>query len=158
MTNVYYEKLRRRLIDSKSLLRANLIEGLAFESANVDTSLLFLLKDGVESETFGWAVTDPSISSLNLTLRTYASVRRESRYDIVPMVDSAWDGVRNKVESNTRRLGSFAKISLGIKLAGNDRFVVSPRDKQLTNSEILDVYALYGLTREEIQIVEVQTK
>lgn len=130
MTNVYYEKIRRRLIDSKSLLQANLIEGLAFESANVDTSLIFLFKEGVESEIFSWGVTDPLISSLNLTRRTYATVRRESRYDIVPMVDSSWDSIRNKVESNTRKLGSFAKISLGMKLAGNDRFVVLEKDKQ----------------------------
>jgi hypothetical protein len=130
MTNVYYEKLRRRLIDSKSLLQAILIEGLAFESANVDTSLLFLLKEGVESEKFGWSVTDPSISSLTINPRSYDSVRRESRYDIVPMINSAWDGVRNKVEANTIKLGSFSKISLGMKLAGNDRFVVSEQDKK----------------------------
>jgi hypothetical protein len=130
MTNVYYEKLRRRLIDSKSLLRVILIEGLVFESANVDTSLLFLLKGAVESETFGWAVTDPGISSLNLISRSYASVRRESRYDIVPKVDEAWDSIREKIESNTRRLGSFSKISLGMKLSGNDRFVAPAHDKK----------------------------
>jgi hypothetical protein len=130
MTNVYYEKLRRRLIDSKSLLQANLIEGLAFESANVDTSLVFLLRESVASETFLWGVTEPSISSLILSARTYDSVRQESRYDIVPKVDSWWDGIRSKVETNTRKLGSFTKISLGMKLAGNDRFVVTERDKE----------------------------
>jgi type I restriction-modification system DNA methylase subunit len=130
MTNVYYEKLRRRLIDSKSLLQVNLIEGLAFESANVDTSLVFLLRESVDSEKFLWGVTEPSISSLNLSPRTYESVRQESRHDIVPKVDSSWDSIRSKVELNTRKLGSFTKISLGMKLAGNDRFVATARDKE----------------------------
>jgi type I restriction-modification system DNA methylase subunit len=128
MTNVYYEKLRHLMIDTKSLSRVNLIEGLAFEAANVDTSLLFLRNKGVETETFEWAVTDPTISMPKLTTRTYASVRKEGRYDIVPTVDTAWDSVRDKLERETRKLGSFAKISLGMKLAGNDRFVVPDRD------------------------------
>jgi len=96
----------------------------------VDTSLVFILRESVASETFLWGVTEPSISSLILSARTYDSVRQESRYDIVPKVDSWWDGIRSKVETNTRKLGSFTKISLGMKLAGNDRFVVTERDKE----------------------------
>lgn len=130
MTNVYYEKLRRLLIESKSLQTVILIKGLAFESANVDTSLLFLHKQAVTDELYNWTITDPKISSLQLVKRTYDSARKESRYDVVPKSNALWDNVREKIEFETIKLGSFAKISLGMKLAGNDRFVASQHNEQ----------------------------
>lgn len=145
MTNVYYEKLRRLLIDSKSLQTVVLINGMAFESANVDTSLLFLHKNAVANEMYNWGITNPKVNALELVRRTYDSARRESRCDIVPNSDVMWDNIREKIESGTIKLGSFAKISLGMKLAGNDRFIVFQRDEQHPDPIVFgDDISLYG--------------
>ena len=129
MTNVYYEKLRRFIIDSLSLSRAVLIRGLVFESANVDTSLLFLCNGGIETGNYGWMLTDARMESRTHSQRTYAGVRREPRYDITPTTDPLWDSCRAKIEKAALRLGSFSKISLGMKLARNDDYVVEGRDR-----------------------------
>jgi adenine-specific DNA-methyltransferase len=46
MTNIYYKKLREFLIISKSLEEINLIDGLVFEAANIDTNIVILNKEG----------------------------------------------------------------------------------------------------------------
>lgn len=145
MTNVYYQKLRHHLVESKSLQSVVLIKGLAFETANVDTGLLFLQNKGVKDESYNWTTTDPKVSVLQFTKRTYDSVRKESRYDIVPEINPVWDAIRSKLETDSRRLGSFTKISLGMKLAGNDNFIVPVRDAEHQDSIIFgsDI-SLYG--------------
>ncbi len=129
MTNVYYEKLRKEMIDSRSLKHTALIEGLAFESANVDTSILFLYKEGVVHETYKWTKTDTHLKQLQSSYRSYASARRESRYDIVPRVDPQWDPLRLKLDAISIKLGSFCKISLGMKLKSNALYISSSKDR-----------------------------
>lgn len=129
MTNVYYEKLRRALIDSGALSRAVLIRGLVFDSANVDTSLLFLSREWSNRTDFEWGTSDPELASLCIARRDYDTVRRETRYDIAPNINEDWDRVRATIERGAVKLGSIAKISLGMKLACNDDFIVTTSDR-----------------------------
>jgi len=123
MTNYYYMKIRKMLIDSDSLDKIVLIDGLVFENANVDTCMLFLNKNGVLTGKFKWLQTDSAHLDKSLSERDYSTVRAEERYDIVPVADDDWNKVRNKIDKLSVKLGSIAKISLGMKLRANDEFV-----------------------------------
>ncbi len=130
MTNYYYFKLRKMLIDSKSLNRIVLLEGLVFEKANVDTCMLFLKRNGNDAETFEWIKTAPAQLGSSFTFREYSKIRAEERYDIVPNADEKWDKIRNKIDNISIKLGSISKISLGMKLRSNDEFVTLEQDNK----------------------------
>jgi type I restriction-modification system DNA methylase subunit len=130
MTNYYYMKMRKLLIDSNSLKKIVLIDGLVFEDANVDTCLLFLNKNSVSTEIFEWVKTVPTQLEKPVIHREYSKIKAEERYDIVPNADDAWDSIRNKIDNISIKLGSIAKISLGMKLRSNDEFVVLTKDKE----------------------------
>jgi len=129
MTNYYYMKLRKLLIDSNSLNKIVLLDGLVFEDANVDTCMLFLNKNGMSTEKFEWVKTTPNLLGQPFSYREYSKVRAEGRYDIVPNADDAWNEVRSKIDKVSAKLGSFANISLGMKLRANDEFVVLEKDE-----------------------------
>ena len=128
MTNYYYMKIRKLLIDSNSLHKIVLLDGLVFEDANVDTCMLFLNKNGISTEKFEWVKTIPSHLNKSCSDREYSKVRLEERYDIVPNADDDWNKVRNKIDKVSVKLGSIAKISLGMKLRSNEEFVVFEKD------------------------------
>jgi len=130
MTNFYYMKMRKLLIDSNSLNKIVLLDGLVFEDANVDTCMLFLNKNGVPTEKFEWVKTTLPHIEQSFSFREYSKIRLEERYDIVPNADDAWDEVRSKIDKVSVKLGAIAKISLGMKLRSNDEFVVFVKDKK----------------------------
>jgi hypothetical protein len=130
MTNFYYMKTRKLLIDSNSLSRVILLDGLVFEDANVDTCMMFLNKNSVSSEKFEWLKTTPDQFEQPFSYREYSKVRDEERYDIVPNSDDSWNELRSKIDKASIKLGAIAKISLGMKLRSNDEFVVFEKDKK----------------------------
>lgn len=130
MTNFYYMKLRKLLIDSNSLSRVVLLDGLVFEDANVDTCMMFLNKNSVSSEKFEWLKTTPDQLEQPFSYREYSKVRDEERYDIVPNSDGSWNELRSKIDKASIKLSVIAKISLGMKLRSNDEFVVFERDNK----------------------------
>ncbi len=125
MTNYYYMKLRKLLIDSKSLQKVILIDGSVFKDANVDTSLLFLHKQSITSEQFEWSKTSPANLDAEVVLRAYDHIRAEDRYDISPNADPHWEQLKTKADKSSVRLNTLMKISLGMKLRSNDEFVSS---------------------------------
>jgi hypothetical protein len=129
MTNYYYMKMRKLLIDSQSLFRIVLIDGLVFEKANVDTNLLFLKKNSVNSDVFEWSRATPSDLDVKPIKREYALVRQEDRYDITPGVIEKWQPVKSRMDKISRRLDSLSKISLGMKLRSNAEFISNKRDQ-----------------------------
>lgn len=130
MTNYYYAKLRSLLIQTNSLKGIVLFQGLVFESANVDTCLLFLQKQTVSDRKFSWIATSPSMENLAPRERKYATVEKEARLDITPGFDGGWDLIREKLDLQSVRLDAISKISLGMKLKSNDAFVVDAKDKK----------------------------
>lgn len=130
MTNFYYMKIRKLLIDSNSLSRVILLDGLVFEDANVDTCMMFLNKDSISDEKFEWLKTTPDQLEQPFSYREYSKVRNEERYDIVPNSDDSWNELRSKIDKLSIKLGAIAKISLGMKLRSNDEFVIFEKDKK----------------------------
>jgi len=130
MTNFYYMKLRKLIIDSNSLSKVILLDGLVFEDANVDTCMMFLNKNSVSSEKFEWLKTTPDQLEQPFSYREYSKVRAEERYDIVPNSNDSWNELRSKIDKVSIKLGTIAKISLGMKLRSNDEFVIFEKDKK----------------------------
>ena len=130
MTNFFYMKIRKLLIDSNSLSRVILLDGLVFEDANVDTCMMFLNKNSISDEKFEWLKTTPDQLEQPFSYREYSKVRSEERYDIVPNSDESWNELRSKIDRLSIKLGAIAKISLGMKLRSNDEFVVFEKDKK----------------------------
>lgn len=129
MTNYYYMKLRKLLIDSKSLEQVILLDGLVFKDANVDTSLLFLHKQSVTCEYFKWSKTTPANLNAEIMVRPYNHIHAEDRYDISPNADPLWEQLKIKTDNISVRLNTLMKISLGMKLRSNDEFVSSEHNR-----------------------------
>jgi len=91
--------------------------------------MIFLNKNGVSTEKFEWVKTAPNLLGQPYSYREYSKVRAEERYDIVPNADDAWNDIRSKIDKVSVKLGTIAKISLGMKLRANDEFVVFEKDK-----------------------------
>jgi hypothetical protein len=130
MTNFYYAKLRSLLIKTNSLKEIVLIKGLVFENANVDTCLLFIQKQAINSRKFKWINTLPTLDEVVPQIRDYESVEKEERLDITPAFDIGWENLRQKLDDQSVRLDKISKISLGMKLRSNDAFVVEGKDKK----------------------------
>ena len=129
MTNFYYFKLRTALIETSSLEKVVLVDGAVFDQANVDTSLVFLHKEAVKRRAFDWIRTTPDLLTRNPISRNYSSLKKEERFDIVPEFDDEWQIVKATMEKDSVRLGDISKISLGMKLQGNDNFVSQTKDQ-----------------------------
>lgn len=121
MTNHYYMKLRKFLVDSNSLHIAALVKGKVFESANVDNSIIVLKKNSVENSKYLWKIIDASTLDAKYTERSYDEVRDEPRYEVSPY-DDGWKLIKSRIEKNTTQLGQISKISLGMKLKSNDKY------------------------------------
>lgn len=129
MTNYYYKKLRQLMIQSQSLSKIILIDGLVFKKANVDTCLLFLAKEDVYSEKFEWSRTKADNFYVQTVFRSYKSIELEERYDISPEADNQWLRIKAKADIISIRLDTLGKISLGMKLRSNKEFVSDEKNK-----------------------------
>ena len=128
MTNYHYAKLRRHLIESQSLARVVLMDGLVFKDANVDTCLVFLAKEAVREREFEWLRTVPDRLDGPYVLRKYKCIEAEERFDITPETDPKWIRIKAKMDKGSVRLDSLGRISLGMKLRSNAEYVSRSKD------------------------------
>ncbi len=135
MTNLYFKKLREHLIVSKSLSEINLIDGLVFDSANIDTNIITLIKNGVNSKKVNWINSTAGKLNTVSVHRDYSQFSKEEGYSISAESDSDWYKLKKKIDKSSVELGTISKISLGMKLRSNDEFVV--KEKSKTNPDII---------------------
>ncbi len=129
MTNIYFRKLREFLLNTKSLKRINLIDGLVFESANIDTGILLLNKEGVKDKQLEWVHSKAGDLEAEIILRDYSQFKIDDGYSISSVADDRWYTIKEKIDNQSIELGKISKISLGMKLRSNDEFIVSEQDK-----------------------------
>lgn len=129
MTNVYYRKLRKYVIENKWIERTNLINGLVFEDANVDTSIIIINKHNRNRKNILWQNGEPFNINSKEILRSYKQFNQADDYAIAPESNDSWYELKERLDSISITLGSIAKISLGMKLRSNDEFVVSTPSK-----------------------------
>ncbi len=128
LTNYYYHLIRKFLIDNHLLEKTIVFEGLVFEEANVDTSIL-MLSSNVNRETFEWAKIEPlNLDYVSFVSRPYSNIKLESRYELFEFISYEWEEIKKKLRSETIPLNEIRKISLGMKLKGNDNYVVQEKD------------------------------
>ena len=128
LTNYYYYLLRRFLIDNKLLEKTIVFDGLVFEEANVDTSII-MLSNNTSRQTFEWSKIEPQkLNNPNFVSRKYVNIQMENRYELFEFISHEWDEIKKKRKRNTVPLKKLRKISLGMKLKGNDNFVVNEKD------------------------------
>ena len=130
MTNYYYRKIRELLIKSQSLNKIVMLDGAVFKNANVDTSLLFLEKCGIDSRKFTWSRATLENLNISATSRSYNSVESEERYDIVPNDSEDWQRIKIKIDLESKKLNLLGKISLGMKLSSNKEFISNVQGAQ----------------------------
>lgn len=128
LTNYYYHLIRKFLIDNHLLEKTIVFEGLVFEEANVDTSIL-MLSNNVNRESFEWSKIEPlNLDNVSFVSRPYSNIKLESRYELFEFVSYEWEEIKKKLRSETIPLNEIRKISLGMKLKGNDNYVVQEKD------------------------------
>ncbi|MDN3204321.1 DUF7149 domain-containing protein [Algoriphagus sediminis] len=128
LTNYYYHLIRKFLIDNHLLEKTIVFEGLVFEEANVDTSIL-MLSSNVNRETFEWSKIEPlNLDNVSFVSRPYSNIKLESRYELFEFISYEWEEIKKKLRSETIPLKEIRKISLGMKLKGNDNYVVQEKD------------------------------
>ncbi|MEI6090865.1 MAG: N-6 DNA methylase [bacterium] len=133
MTNIYYKKLREYLIESKSLEEINLIDGLVFDSANIDTNIIILSKENVGNANLKWINSFAGNLSTNYVERSFSQFKKEEGYSISSEADNSWYVLKEKLDKQSIELGKISKISLGMKLRSNDEFIV--REKSISNPD-----------------------
>lgn len=129
MTNIYYKKLREHLIESKSLEEINLIDGLVFDSANIDTNIIILSKENVGNAKLKWITSNAGSLNSNYVERSFSQFKKEEGYSISSEANNTWYILKEKLDSQSIELGKLSKISLGMKLRSNDEFIVSEKTK-----------------------------
>jgi type I restriction-modification system DNA methylase subunit len=129
MTNIYYKKLREHLIESKSLEEINIIDGLVFDSANIDTNIIILSKENVGNTKLKWITSNAGSLNSNYVERSFSQFKKEEGYSISSEADNTWYVLKEKLDSQSVELGKLSKISLGMKLRSNDEFIVSEKTK-----------------------------
>jgi len=135
MTNVYYAKLREKFICSNSLYLINLINGLVFHDANIDTNIIILNKNGVTNKKVNWIRSIAGALNTDGVLRDYEQFTKENGYSIGTESNKKWYEIKEKIDSCSVELGKIAKISLGMKLRSNDEFVV--KECSAKNSDVI---------------------
>src|SRR5690606_15080309 len=101
---------------SKSLEEINLIDGLVFEDANIDTNIIILSKNSVTNSKVKWINSKAGKLNTEFVNRDYNQFSKEEGYSISAESDSSWYKLKKKIENNSVELGKIAKISLGMKL------------------------------------------
>ncbi len=129
MTNIYYKKLRELLIEKQLLKEINLIDGLVFESANIDTNLIFLSKETASNTKLKWITSKAGSLNTNYVERDYNQFKKDEGYSIGSEPDNLWYKLKLKLDTQSIELGKIAKISLGMKLRSNDEFIVDKQTK-----------------------------
>ncbi len=130
LTNHYYFKLRKFLINEKLLKRILMFDNLVFDSANVDTSIIFLKREN-DLNDFEWKnVNSTNIEEGQLYIRSFQSIKGEGRYEINSNTDETFVAIRQKIENSGVKLSAVRKISLGMKLESNDKFVKREKSKE----------------------------
>jgi type I restriction-modification system DNA methylase subunit len=129
MTKIYYKKLREHLIESKSLEEINLIDGLVFDSANIDTNIIILSKENVGNAKLKWITSNAGSLNSNYVERSFSQFKKEEGYSISSEADNTWYVLKEKLDRQSVELGKLSKISLGMKLRSNDEFIVSEKTK-----------------------------
>lgn len=130
MTNIYYKKLRAHLIETKSLEEINLIDGLVFDAANIDTNIIILSKEGVQNSKLKWINSIAGSMSSTFVERSYSQFKKEDGYSISSEADSYWYPLKDKLDKQSIEMGKLSKISLGMKLRSNDEFIVFQKSKE----------------------------
>ncbi|MEK7719130.1 MAG: N-6 DNA methylase, partial [Bacteroidota bacterium] len=133
MTNIYYKKLREHLIESKSLEEINLIEGLVFDSANIDTNIIILSKENVGNAKLKWINSIAGNLNSNFVERSFSQFKKEEGYSISSEAANSWYVLKEKLDKQYVELGKISKISLGMKLRSNEEFIVS--EKSVSNPD-----------------------
>jgi type I restriction-modification system DNA methylase subunit len=129
MTNFYYKKLRQYLIDSQLIEEINLIKGLVFEQANIDTNIIILSKDSSKSS-LKWTISFAGNLSTQFIERPYSQFKADEGYAIGSVTDNAWFSLKEKIDLQSIELKKISKISLGMKLRSNDEFIVFEKSKE----------------------------
>ncbi len=129
MTNIYYKKLREHLINSKYLEEINLIAGLVFNSANIDTNIITLSKGNVLNDSLKWINSIAGNLSTNYVERNFNQFKKEEGYSIGSDSSISWHILKDKIDRQSIQLGKISKISLGMKLRSNDEFIVGEKSK-----------------------------
>lgn len=129
LTNFYYYLMRKFLIDNSLLRKLIVFDGLVFEEANVDTSIIMLSNEN-SKDSFQWSKIRPTELSddLSFVSRKYSNIQAESRYELFEFISYEWEELKKKIRLNTIPLKELRKISLGMKLKGNKNFVVNTQD------------------------------
>jgi hypothetical protein len=123
MTNVYYERLRRKLLGERSLSGVLLFEGNVFPDANVDTSVVVAHIEGSEAGTYGFGISPSTGIGGEWVLRRYEPALALARAEVTALHDVRWEKLFGVFTRCCCRLGDVATISLGMKLEANDKFV-----------------------------------
>ncbi len=137
--NTYYKDLRRELFNSNSLKTVVLFDGLVFEDANVDTSIIVACKEGVANRQFTLTISKPQqIEQAPQALKSYQAVELSDRFDIWPSVSHEWDqliirsyGISEKLSETT------SHISLGLRVASVSQYTASARSAEFPNPLVL---------------------
>lgn len=136
MTNLYYRKLRKLFIETKSLETVIQLKGLVFSKANVDTSLIFLSKNSTTRSSFVYSNNSLDEIGLYPKERSYSSITEDDDYSITADGDEIWLTLKKKIDVLSISLSKISKISLGMKLRSNDEFIVFEKSIQNPDSII----------------------
>ena len=129
MTNFYYKKLRSYLFESQLIEEINLINGLVFEQANIDTNIIILSK-GIPKSSLKWIISSAGNLKTNYIERPYSQFRVDEDFAIGSRTDEAWFSLKEKIDLQSIELKKISKISLGLKLRSNDEFIVFEKSKE----------------------------
>lgn len=130
MTNIYYKKLREFLLQSKSLEEINMIDGLVFDTANIDTNIVVLNKEGVSDNKLRWIKSKAGSLNSEFVARDYNQFKSEEGFSISAEAADNWYSLKEKIDKQSVELGKVSKISLGMKLRSNDEFIVFNKSRQ----------------------------
>ena len=116
--NAYYQNLRQSLFETNSLYELIIFDGLVFDYANVDTSIIISNLYGVSDRKFLLSIAKPQPSMEMTTLKKpYEIVELSDRLDIAPIVIAGWDDLMTKMYALSVKLSEItSNISLGLRV------------------------------------------
>jgi len=127
LTNHYYYLLRKHLINNDLIDSTIIFDGLVFEEANVDTSIIHL-NSFHKTNSFYWGKIEPNdLDNIKFFPRDCDEIANENRYEIFEYLGEMWKGIKAKMKLESIPLSELRKISLGMKLKGNSNYVVSEK-------------------------------
>lgn len=117
--NAYYQDIREYLFTTNSLDQLIIFDGLVFEDANVDTSIIISSPHSILKRVFKLSIANPNPEMHRNSLeKPYSVVELSERWDIAPIVVPGWDELMLKLYKQSTRLGEIAKhISLGLRVS-----------------------------------------